>query len=188
MVPQPSSERAGTDHLASLLAAANKRWEDFENREAAVCPEDVGFEEYIRRLHAELDHFYAELPREQEKREAAERRIEELTRERDDDHIALLQLAEGNPELAKIVLGEHYLSTFKAEIVDRHNGHVAQRAAERERAERLEKALLKFAYWTRPSARDWENGGIRDEFYAMQKAARAALAPTATTATSPTND
>lgn len=38
-----------------------KRWQmDVEEREAAVCPEDVGFDEYIRRLEANLKQAVAE--------------------------------------------------------------------------------------------------------------------------------
>jgi hypothetical protein len=36
------------------LAALTQCWNDFENREAACCPEDVGFDEYVHRLVARL--------------------------------------------------------------------------------------------------------------------------------------
>ena len=45
-------------HVAAMQAelGAAKRWQlDVEEREAAVCPEDVGFDEYIRSLHGRVD-------------------------------------------------------------------------------------------------------------------------------------
>jgi len=43
--------------------------------------------------------------------------------------------------------------------------------------EALQKACEAFAQWATPTARDWDNGAIRDEFNALQQRARAALAP-----------
>jgi len=41
--------------------------------------------------------------------------------------------------------------------------------------EALKKACEAFAQWRTPTARDWDNGAIRDEFNALQQQARDAL-------------
>jgi len=55
----------------------------------------------------------------------------------------------------------HYLRVVSAALCER---------------EALRKACEAFAQWRTPTARDWDNGAIRDEFNALQQQARAALA------------
>ena len=44
--PQPSAE----ERLAAENEALKKKLTEWEEREAAICPEDVGFDEYIEAL------------------------------------------------------------------------------------------------------------------------------------------
>jgi len=52
-------ENAGLKGELIVVEAENERLKseclDFENREGAICPEDVGFEEYIRHLQKRVE-------------------------------------------------------------------------------------------------------------------------------------
>jgi hypothetical protein len=51
---------AETGQLRFSLKQANDWIADIEEREAACCPEDTGFDEYIKTLRAELDQLRRE--------------------------------------------------------------------------------------------------------------------------------
>ena len=48
-----------TEENAKLKATLSAKQLDFENRENACCPEDMGFEEYIRILRATVERLQA---------------------------------------------------------------------------------------------------------------------------------
>lgn len=52
---QLQSQQGEIERLTNCLTDANAALMDWENREGAVCPEDVGFEELIKTLRAKCD-------------------------------------------------------------------------------------------------------------------------------------